>query len=284
MAFDIIARDAPPGTAFDIVINDQSVGESSGVGTASGTGTSTTTGVGSASGSSTASATGSSTAVGVGSASGTSSATATGASVVIGTGSTSGTSTATADGISATIGEGSASGTSTASADGVAYAEGVGESLGSSTADASGEAQVIGVGSASGTSTAFAFTVYAFADYVSSLTVRDHLGSLTLVDMSYQIGQGDLAPDIVFEAGVNGEPVDLSDITNPRLRWWKPNGEYIEVAVAAMDLALGLFTREWQPGDTDEIGTHRAKLIVTRGNGDQQTFPSDGTFLRWRVT
>lgn len=288
----------PEGWAIELGIipveSTEGVGSSAGAASVSAGGSSIAVGVGDADGAASVGGVGYALAEGVGSASGSSSAQAFGYSVAIGVGSAAGTSTAASPNARAlAIGTGESHGTSSADATGNALAIGVGEAHGTSSADAAGSAIAIGVGESHGTSAARAFTFYAFADYVSTLDVRDHVASLRpldhvaslmLVGMSYQIGQGDLAPDIIFEAGVNGAPENLSDALSYKLRWWKPSGSIVEVTITPLDLALGQFKRTWAPGDTDEIGTHSAKLIVTRGNGDQQTFPSDGSHLRWRVT
>lgn len=52
---------------------------------------------------------------------------------------------------------------------------------------------------------------------------------------------------------------------------------------ARVDLTTGRLKRVWVAGDTDQAGTHRGQLVVTRSNGELQTFPNDGSAFIWNI-
>jgi hypothetical protein len=102
--------------------------------------------------------------------------------------------------------------------------------------------------------------------------------------MSVEIVQGDLEPDIQFTCSVNGTAEDISDSTARVLRWKKPGEETtVDVALTTVSLAAGTVKRVWAAGDTDIAGAHRGRVVVTRANGETQTFPSDGSWFIWFV-
>jgi hypothetical protein len=41
--------------------------------------------------------------------------------------------------------------------------------------------------------------------------------------------------------------------------------------------------RVWASGDSSQVGTHLGRVVVTRANGDPQTFPNDGSWFSWTV-
>lgn len=101
----------------------------------------------------------------------------------------------------------------------------------------------------------------------------------------YTIVKGDLAPDMLITVSSSAEPGG-SNITGAlaiELDWLKPDGTRSSIALATVDLSTGQVRRQWQTGDTDVPGTHQGRVVVTRGDGRQQTFPSDGSALRWVV-
>jgi len=49
------------------------------------------------------------------------------------------------------------------------------------------------------------------------------------------------------------------------------------------DLSAGLVKRVWVATDTDLVGTHYGQLVVTKANGEDQTFPADGSHYLWFV-
>lgn len=99
----------------------------------------------------------------------------------------------------------------------------------------------------------------------------------------YEIVQGNLEPDLRFQCTVLGQPEDVSDATSFVLLWLRPDGTTTTVSLVAIDLSAGLVKRVWVAGDTSVIGLHRGRVLVTRGNAEPQTFPSDGSWFRWRV-
>jgi hypothetical protein len=82
---------------------------------------------------------------------------------------------------------------------------------------------------------------------------------------------------------VNGEAEDLTGALAFNLRWRQPDGTVSTVSMTSVSLTDGTVKRTWASGDTDVVGTHYGQVAVTRANGEIQTFPSDGTFVRWDV-
>lgn len=106
--------------------------------------------------------------------------------------------------------------------------------------------------------------------------------------MAFTMVQGDLEPDMAIELKVNGEPEDISDALAFSMRWLKPDGSIVTAAALVEDidgggLETGRVKRIWVAGDTDVIGVHLAQIKVTRANGEVQTFPSNGTYVRWQI-
>lgn len=101
--------------------------------------------------------------------------------------------------------------------------------------------------------------------------------------MSFSIGQGDQVPDMVITCRENGVAKNLTGATC-ELRWRKPDGSVVMVALTAVDLAAGQVKRVWAAGDTDIPGTHQGQVIATT-NGVPQTFPadSDAPYVEWTV-
>ena len=95
----------------------------------------------------------------------------------------------------------------------------------------------------------------------------------------FQIGKGDLTPDMVIEIN-SGE--DISDAADFELRVRKPDDSTAVWTLTAVNLATGQIKREWAAGDTDTPGIHSGIVTMTRG-GKQQTYPADGTRLQWIV-
>lgn len=100
--------------------------------------------------------------------------------------------------------------------------------------------------------------------------------------MSFEIIEGDLEPDMFLTATVNDEPEDISGST-VQLHWKKPDATIVDVDLTAVDLTLGQVKRVWEEGDTDMVGWHRGRIVVTRPGGEVQTFPSDGSWFIWAV-
>ena len=101
--------------------------------------------------------------------------------------------------------------------------------------------------------------------------------------MSFEIVQGDLEPDMLLTCSVNGIVENISDSTARVMRWHKPDGTEVDVALTTVNLTLGQVKRVWVAGDTSIPGIHLGRIIVTRANGENQTFPSDGTYFVWWV-
>lgn len=100
---------------------------------------------------------------------------------------------------------------------------------------------------------------------------------------AFEIVQGDLEPALDIDLQVNSVAEDVSDATGPiHMHWLKPDGTVVVVVVTNVNLALGQVEYRWTTGDTDMLGVHRARVVVPRPDGNQ-TFPSNGTWIRWLV-
>lgn len=96
--------------------------------------------------------------------------------------------------------------------------------------------------------------------------------------MSFNMIAGDLEPDMSVIVDD-----DISDALAYVLEWIDPDGIESELTLSAVNLATGQLRRTWEAGDTDKVGIHQGRVRVTRGNGEDQHYPSDGTRFRWYV-
>ena len=94
---------------------------------------------------------------------------------------------------------------------------------------------------------------------------------------------GDLEPDMPLACTMNGSAEPLTGATSIQMRHRKPDGSSALVDLTAVDLATGQVKRVWEDGDTDQAGIHYGRVVVVRANGEQQTFPNDGTWFSWTV-
>lgn len=102
--------------------------------------------------------------------------------------------------------------------------------------------------------------------------------------MSYDLVEGDTSPALIVTCTVGGAAVDLEDLAlSAVLRVQYPDGTAGDLTLAAEDLAVGTWVHEWSSGETDIVGVHLAQIVVQLVGDLQATYPSDGTFVRWRV-
>ena len=101
--------------------------------------------------------------------------------------------------------------------------------------------------------------------------------------MAFHLIEGDLEPDLSIAIVVNDAAEDLTDATDFEMLWKQPDGSVSTVPLTAPDPLNGLLLRTWDAGDTDQVGDHYAQIVITRGNGETQTFPSDGSYVIWTV-
>lgn len=100
---------------------------------------------------------------------------------------------------------------------------------------------------------------------------------------TFELVAGDLEPALDIDLTVDGAAEDVSDATDViTMHWRRPDGTTANVVLTSVDLARGEVQYQWQPGDTLVPGIHRAQVTVPRPQGPQ-TFPSDGTYIRWVV-
>lgn len=105
--------------------------------------------------------------------------------------------------------------------------------------------------------------------------------------MAWEMNQGDRERDLFLICKVNGVPQDISDATGATLVWHPPDGSRVEYALALTLPAQGIVKYAWQAGDPSDVGgplgVHEMSVRVRRGNGEDQTFPSDASRFRVRV-
>lgn len=94
---------------------------------------------------------------------------------------------------------------------------------------------------------------------------------------------GDLEPDLPLTCALDGVAVDLTDALAIEMLWRKPDGTTSLVDLSEVDPEAGTVKYVWEAGDTDEVGTHLCRVVVTHANSDPQTFPSDGSWFSWVV-
>lgn len=96
--------------------------------------------------------------------------------------------------------------------------------------------------------------------------------------MSYDIVQGDLEPDMPMTVSSS-----LVGATSVEMRWKKPSGELSTVSLVIISAAAGTVRRVWVAGDTEEVGKHQCRVVVTWPGSEPQTFPSDGNWAQWYI-
>jgi hypothetical protein len=52
--------------------------------------------------------------------------------------------------------------------------------------------------------------------------------------------------------------------------------ELVNASATVSDAANGLVQYDWAPGNTDTVGSHLGRFVVTHSGGEQETFPPDG--------
>lgn len=99
----------------------------------------------------------------------------------------------------------------------------------------------------------------------------------------FELVKGDLDPDMELTVTVNGVAQDLTAATTIKLRWLKPDGTTADVTLTAVNLLAGKVKRVWVVGDTNLVGYHKGRIVITWANGETQTFPNDGSWHIWAV-
>lgn len=131
---------------------------------------------------------------------------------------------------------------------------------------------------------------YLYSNYLGVARALEHrAGASASKDgtaMSFDMNAGDLEPDMLIHLTVNGLPENVNDQTAMTMVWTRPDGTEDVLAVIPVVGGDGSVTKvlhQWLAGETDMVGVHRGKVVVTRGGGGQQTFPSDASHVRWQV-
>jgi hypothetical protein len=98
----------------------------------------------------------------------------------------------------------------------------------------------------------------------------------------YEVVKDDLKPDMELTITVNDISQDISDAESVQLHWIKPDGSNLYSDLEVVDES-GVVRRVWQDGDTDTVGFHKGRVVITWSSGETQTFPNDGSWFLWRV-
>ena len=103
--------------------------------------------------------------------------------------------------------------------------------------------------------------------------------------MAFTIKQNDTKPDFVValrdDIGEPGEaPIDLTTATDVVFNMRIEGGAVTisRAAVTVSDAANGEVTYEWDPADTDTVGTYEAEVEIEWPGGGVETVPNDGYF------
>ncbi len=102
--------------------------------------------------------------------------------------------------------------------------------------------------------------------------------------MSFSIRKGDLAPDLLISLKVNGIVEPLADYSSFTMKWTKPDGTVVTVALLVSDSVNGILRYPWVAGDTDIVGRHTAIVTGIHGDGDPQSFPTLGDSVTFFVS
>jgi hypothetical protein len=101
--------------------------------------------------------------------------------------------------------------------------------------------------------------------------------------MSHWIA-GDLEPDLELTIDQAATAESLTLASAIQMRWRRPDGTQSLVTLTAIDLPNRRVKYVWQAGDTDMVGTHFGRVVITRSNGERETFPKDGSWFYWTIS
>lgn len=106
--------------------------------------------------------------------------------------------------------------------------------------------------------------------------------------VEFVIKQNDQLPALIVTCLDGAEPVDLLTATSARLLMRNLSaGLKVDAEVEILDQTdddnLGKVTYEWEPTDTDTVGTFNAEIEVTWPDGKIQTFPASKTQKYFKV-
>jgi len=93
------------------------------------------------------------------------------------------------------------------------------------------------------------------------------------IDMKF----GDTMPGFLSQCLDGETPVPLTFINEARLLVRKPDNDLLSAVLTVESPAGdGIVSRDWLPGDLDQIGDYRYEIQITFGDGSIQTFPARG--------
>lgn len=90
---------------------------------------------------------------------------------------------------------------------------------------------------------------------------------------------GDTAPALQMTAFTDGLRADLTTATALSMRWNRPDGTTATVPVIPVNTARGDVQHVWQPGETAQVGIHKAQIVATWPGGGTQTFEAVYTWI-----
>jgi hypothetical protein len=99
----------------------------------------------------------------------------------------------------------------------------------------------------------------------------------------FELCQGDLHQPMDIRLTVNGAvPEDPFD-GDAELRVELPDFTVESWALVPLDKDLWIFRHVFEPGETDDLGVYHGWVVLTFTDTTQQTFPSTGARIRWKV-
>lgn len=96
--------------------------------------------------------------------------------------------------------------------------------------------------------------------------------------MTFYIKRNDTSPSLLgtLEDGA-GAAVNVNGATvRFHLRSFGAQAIKVDAAAVVVSGLTGVVRYDWQPGDTDTIGSYQAEFEVTYADGTIETFPNDG--------
>lgn len=92
--------------------------------------------------------------------------------------------------------------------------------------------------------------------------------------------QYDLLPDLVLTVADDSVPVDLTTASSAKIIISNRSGIKVEADLTIEDQEdedlVGRVRYEWQPGDTDTVGSYNMEVEVLWAGQRAETFPSNG--------
>jgi hypothetical protein len=97
--------------------------------------------------------------------------------------------------------------------------------------------------------------------------------------MRFALKQGDTenAIQAVLRSRNTGAAIDLTDVSAVAFEMYKTDGTaLVSGAGSVVSETGGTIKYEWAAGDTDTVGTHNARFLLSWSGGGEESFPARG--------